>query len=68
MTDWTKYPVVRTRVSPDLRDAVFAAADKSGQTVSDWMRWALLSASTEAEPVAPLLTNTETDQKETSAA
>jgi len=55
MTDWTKYPVIRARVSPDLREAVFAAADRSGQTVSDWMRWALFSASTsEAEPIVPL--------------
>jgi len=44
MTDWTKYPVIRARVSPDLREAVFAAADKSGQTVSDWMRRVLVES------------------------
>jgi len=55
MTDWTKYPEVRTRVSPALKDAVLAAADKSGLSEPDWTRWALLSASSsDAEPVAPL--------------
>ena len=69
MTDWTKYPEVRIRVSPALKADVLAAADKSGLSEPDWTRWALLSASSsEAEPIVPLLTNTETDQKETSAA
>jgi len=56
MTDSTKkYPQVIARVSPALKADVLAAADKSGLTVSNWMRRALLSASTsEAEPVAPL--------------
>jgi len=51
----TKYPQVIARVSPALKADVLAAADKSGLTVSDWMRRALFSASSsEAEPIAPL--------------
>jgi len=65
MVDWTKYPLHATRVSPALKEDINIAADKSGLTVPDWTRRVLLSASSsEAEPVASLLTNTETDQKE----
>jgi len=46
MVDWSKYPVIRARVSPALRDDVHAAADRAGLSVPDWTRWALHSAST----------------------
>jgi len=46
MTDWTKYPEIRIRVSPTLKADVLNAADKSGLSEADWTRWALLSAST----------------------
>ena len=51
----TKYPQLIARVSPDLRNAVFAAADRSGQTVSGWMRRVLVESTG---------LNIETDQKE----
>jgi len=55
MVDWSKYPVIRARVSPTLRDDVHAAADQAGLSVPDWTRWALHTASTsEVEPIAPL--------------
>jgi len=47
MTDWTKYPEIRIRVSPTLKADVLTAADKSGLSEADWTRWALLSASTD---------------------
>jgi len=54
----TKYPQLIARVSPALKEAVETAADRSGLTVSGWMRWVLVESTG---------LNIETDQKETSA-
>lgn len=57
MTDWTKYPEIRIRVSPTLKADVLTAADKSGLSEADWTRWALLSASTNDDDETKRISN-----------
>ena len=44
MVDWSKYPVVRARVSPDLEAAVITAADERGETVPSYLRRVLVES------------------------
>lgn len=36
--DWSKYPVVRARVSPELERQVRTAAERAGETMAVFLR------------------------------
>ena len=44
MVDWSKYPEIRARVSPTLREAVLTAADERGETVPSYLRRVLVQS------------------------
>ncbi len=46
MTDWSKYPVLRARVNPELEAAVTSAANDEGLTTPEFLRRVLHEATT----------------------
>jgi len=51
MTDWSKYPVLRARVTPELKDAVTSAANDEGLTTAEFLRRVLQEATSEDRKV-----------------
>ncbi len=51
MTDWSKYPVLRARVTPELEDAVTSAANDEGLTTPEFLRLVLQEATSEDRKV-----------------